>query len=69
MTLDERFDDIAELVPAIVYVTNAGGEFIYVNSRWTEFTGRPRERDRGHGWTEAMHPEDRHRTQRPVPGW
>lgn len=61
MTLDERFDDIAELVPAIVWVTNAGGEFVYVNARWTEFTALPRQRDRGEGWREAMHPEDRAR--------
>jgi len=61
MTLDERFDDIAELVPAIVWVTNPDGECVYVNARWTELTGRPRRRDDGSDWNEVVHPDDRER--------
>jgi PAS domain S-box-containing protein len=59
MTLDERFDHIAEVVPAIIWVTNVEGECIYINQRWSEFTGRPRELDSGAAWLDALHPDDR----------
>ncbi|MDB5770629.1 MAG: diguanylate cyclase, partial [Burkholderia sp.] len=50
--------EIARLVPVAIYQTDADGELIYVNERWSQFTGLPRERAYGMGWKDALHPED-----------
>ncbi|MBI5361617.1 MAG: PAS domain S-box protein [Planctomycetes bacterium] len=50
---------LLELVPVGVFQTNAQGECVYVNPTWSRITGLPAERAMGHGWSEALHPDDR----------
>jgi PAS domain S-box-containing protein len=49
---------IANVAPAIVWITDAGKSCTYVNDRWLEFSGRTREEELGFGWLSEMHPED-----------
>jgi diguanylate cyclase (GGDEF)-like protein/PAS domain S-box-containing protein len=50
--------EIARLIPVAIYQTDAEGDVIYVNERWSQFTGLPRERAYGLGWKGALHPDD-----------
>jgi len=36
------------------------GRCVYVNERWTEWTGLPSEAALGDGWLQSLHPDDRH---------
>lgn len=51
----------AEAMPQIVWVAGPDGRPAHFNSRWSEFTGLPREAGLGDGWVDAMHPLDRDR--------
>ena len=55
---DERFADIADVVPAIIWLTDAAGACVYLNHRWTEFTGMPRALSVPASWRDAVHPDD-----------
>ncbi len=57
----EEFRALAHLAPVGIFRTGAGGECDYVNGRWTKVTGMTLDRARGHGWVDALHPEDRER--------
>ena len=54
----DSFELLAASVPEIVFVATTDGQFEYLNSRWTEFTGLPRELSLGTGWRAAVHPDD-----------
>ena len=54
----DSFELLAASVPEIVFVATTDGQFEYLNSRWTEFTGLPRELSLGTGWRSAVHPDD-----------
>jgi PAS domain S-box-containing protein len=52
----EQFRWLAEAVPQLVWTADRDGRFIYMNTRWREYTGqRPGEES----WLDAIHPEDR----------
>ena len=53
--------DIPALVDAIpqpVWIARLDGSIEYVNPYWRSFTGLTEEAALGHGWTDAVHPED-----------
>ena len=54
----DSFELLAASVPEIVFVATTDGQFEYLNSRWTEFTGLPRDVSLGSGWRSAVHPYD-----------
>ncbi|MEZ5647579.1 MAG: response regulator [Alphaproteobacteria bacterium] len=56
---EEQFRNMADHVPAMIWVTNTEGYCTYVNHRWYEFTGQSREEPLGHGWMAMVHPDDR----------
>jgi PAS domain S-box-containing protein len=56
---EKLFREMAECAPVLVRLATADGHCTYVNGRWTEFTGQPRESALGYGWLDAVHPEDR----------
>ncbi|MGY1638234.1 SpoIIE family protein phosphatase [Geodermatophilus sp. SYSU D00742] len=58
---EERFTAIADLAPALIWVTDAEGRRVFVNRGWTQFTGRPAGEELGEGWTDGLHPGDRDR--------
>ncbi len=62
--LEEQLDEqelltsIANVAPAIVWITNAEKSCTYVNDQWLRFTGRTREQELGFGWLDTMHGDD-----------
>jgi PAS domain S-box-containing protein len=57
--VDRRFRELADAMPQVAFITGADGQLLYVNSRWTEYTGLDLEDTRAQaGLFAAMHPED-----------
>ena len=61
---EARFRDMADNAPMMVWVTDPAGRCTYLSRSWYAFTGQTPETGLGHGWLEAVHPEDRERTAR-----
>ncbi len=57
---EEKFRTISHAAPAIVWVTDDEG-IVFINERWTEYTGQPLEQALGQGWSAAVHPDDNER--------
>lgn len=58
---EQRYQVLTELSPVGIFNTNAEGQCIYVNERYSEMTGFPQVKFYGTGWTGILHPEDRKR--------
>jgi PAS domain S-box-containing protein len=56
---EERFRNLADTAPALVWVSDRDGQRTYFNKTWLEFTGRPAEEQIRDGWAQSIHPEDR----------
>ncbi|WP_435022670.1 response regulator (plasmid) [Tundrisphaera sp. TA3] len=61
---EQRYRTLIEATSAIVWNTPASGEFVGPQPGWSEFTGQSFEELRGHGWLNAIHPDDREDTAR-----
>ncbi|MGL5837568.1 MAG: PAS domain-containing protein [Sphingorhabdus sp.] len=48
-----------DALPALVFVTDAGGDNIYTNCSFQTFTGRSASQLLGTGWLQILHPDDR----------
>lgn len=48
-----------ENFPALIWRSGLDRKCSYFNRTWLEFTGRTIDQERGDGWTEGVHPEDR----------
>ncbi|GAB2771085.1 PAS domain S-box-containing protein [Hymenobacter luteus] len=49
---------LADNVPAMIWVTNPEGSCTYLNQQWFAYTGQTRAEALGRGWLQAVHPED-----------
>jgi PAS domain S-box-containing protein len=56
---EERFRNMADHSPVMLWVTDAKGLCTYLNRGWYEYTGQTDATGLGFGWLEAVHPEDR----------
>lgn len=56
---EERFRQLANAVPALVWTSNAAGEAAYFNEPWFDYTGRTPAESLGLRWAEVVHPDDR----------
>jgi PAS domain S-box-containing protein len=63
---EKRYRHLADAFPSIVWTARPDGAFDYANRRWHEYTGMSKDRSRGWGWLEAVHPDDVGRLQ---PAW
>lgn len=54
-----RFRTLAEAVSSFLFETDAAGGNIWMSEEWCRFTGRTPEQLSGHGWADALHPENR----------
>jgi PAS domain S-box-containing protein len=54
---EERFRQLANAMPQIVWTADASGRVDYLNQRWTEFTGVPTEVS-NEGWGGVLHPDE-----------
>jgi PAS domain S-box-containing protein len=46
-------------IPAIAWVARPDGSVERFNSQWETYTGQPTDSALGHGWLQALHPDDR----------
>ncbi|HET9838231.1 MAG TPA: PAS domain S-box protein [Candidatus Angelobacter sp.] len=52
---------LIELLPQIIWMTDADGNVIYCNQYWYSYSGLTPEQTAGNGWATILHPEDRPR--------
>jgi len=55
---EERFRDIADAAPVLIWVSGPDKLCTFFNKPWLEFTGRALEQELGDGWSAGVHPED-----------
>ncbi len=64
--LDEsqrRYQTLAEASPVCIFHTDAQGNCLYVNQRWSDLTGLSSEQAIGKSWIANLHPDDFKRVQ------
>ena len=54
-----RFRILADSAPVLIWMADSGGSCTYFNQGWLTFRGRPLDKEKGFGWFEGIHPEDR----------
>jgi len=50
---------LADEPPVLIWLADRNNLRTWVNQVWLDFTGRTTEQERGLGWTESLHPDDR----------
>ncbi|MFW5973189.1 MAG: PAS domain S-box protein [Bacteroidota bacterium] len=60
---EAQFRAVADLVPDLLWRGDPGGSTTWFNRRWMAYTGQTLEEAAGWGWAEAIHPDDRERSQ------
>ncbi|MBX3019518.1 MAG: PAS domain-containing protein [Bdellovibrionaceae bacterium] len=61
---EERYRELADTMPMIVWTANPDGYVDYFNRRWYEFAQLPPDSEPDGSWIELLHPEDAERTAR-----
>jgi PAS domain S-box-containing protein len=56
---EQRFRDLADNAPMMIWVTDPTGYCTYLNRSWYDFSGQTEQTGLGYGWLEITHPEDR----------
>lgn len=56
---EARFRSLTEVMPQLVWITDADGKTIYLNENWPRVTGTTLQENLGDGWLNVIHPEDR----------
>jgi diguanylate cyclase (GGDEF)-like protein/PAS domain S-box-containing protein len=56
---EQRYRTLASAIPVGVFRLDAEARCVYVNEAWCRICGMTPEEAKGHGWQEAIHPEDR----------
>ncbi len=56
---DLQSSALAAAAPVAIFKFDEIFHCTYVNDRWSEMTGRPKESALGHGWMDSLHPDDR----------
>ena len=55
---EKRFLDMANVAPAMLWVTETDGSCSFLSRGWYEFTGQQPDEGLGFGWLNAIHPDD-----------
>ena len=56
---EAKFRTLGESAPDAIFLADSIGQWIYCNSPWMKMTGLSSAESLGHGWTRALHPEDK----------
>ncbi|WP_437318105.1 PAS domain-containing protein [Sorangium sp. So ce385] len=59
---EERFRNIADNSPVMIWVTRPDAYCTYLNKVWSDFTGQAQAVGLGFGWLDMLHPEDAERS-------
>lgn len=57
----QRYRNLAEAIPQIVWTSDSTGGLTYVSRRWADYTGQGFDQARAWGWLDAVHPLDARR--------
>jgi PAS domain S-box-containing protein len=55
---EQRYRDLADAMPLVVWTAQPSGELDYYNQRWFDYTGLTLEQTKGSGWQLVLHPDD-----------
>lgn len=58
---EQRYRNLADAIPLIVWTAQPNGAVDYFNQWWFEYTGKSFEQTKGWGWQSVIHPDDRQR--------
>lgn len=58
---EQRFRELADAMPQIVWAARPDGEIDYYNRRWYEFLGTDGAEHPGYDWRAVLHPDDQRR--------
>jgi PAS domain S-box-containing protein len=58
---EERFRRMADSAPVFIWQAGPDRRRAWFNKPWLDFTGRTLEQERGEGWANGVHPDDRER--------
>jgi PAS domain S-box-containing protein len=58
---ESRFRVMADAAPVLIWMSDTAGQCTWFNKQWLEFVGSTIEQQRGQGWLENVHPDDRER--------
>lgn len=61
---EERFRRLSSQAPVVIFMADGAGSCLYINQRWTRWTGLGPDESLGWGWARRLHPDDRERVQR-----
>lgn len=56
---EARFRMLADVAPAMIWMSGPDALYTYFNRSWLEFRGSRLEDETGNGWTSRLHPDDR----------
>ena len=56
---EARFRQAIDTAHVLMWMAGPDKQFNYFNRHWLQFTGRTLQRERGSGWTDAIHDDDR----------
>jgi two-component system sensor kinase FixL len=58
---ERRFRDMADNAPVMIGLSDVTGHLVFFNKGWLDFTGRALSQERGEGWSQGVHADDRQR--------
>jgi PAS domain S-box-containing protein len=61
MESEERFRQIASLVPLVIWTTDENGDCNFLSSKWQELTGKSIREGLKRQWFDFIHPDDRNK--------